>query len=544
MRIKKKQINERELSMIKIQEIIRLGLDGKSYRSIMQSCNVSIGVISKYLKIAKEKQITYEQIKNLTKKELFKILEIESVEDIKNLKKTPNFKYIHDELKNKHVTLFLLWQEYKDQNPDGYQYSRYCMLYNAWRKKLNISMRQIHKAGEKMFVDYAGSKVPIYDKTTGKKKYESAIFIACLGASNYTYVEATKNQKVANWISSHINSFEYFKGVPEIVVCDNLKSGIKDANFYEPDINTTYCELARYYGTTIIPTRVRKPKDKAKVENAVLVVNRWILARLRKRRFYNLNELNKEIAKLLEDLNTRTFKKLSGCRRDQYEIIDKPALKGLPKEPYELSIWKKAKVNIDYHIELEGHYYSVPFNYVQKQVEIRTTQRIVEIYYKNNRIASHLRDDRRNQYTTTVDHMPKSHREYSGWNKERFITWAQKIGPYTAEIIHIKLNSHEHVTQAFRGCLGILGLAKKFTNERLENACRRALRINTTSYKSIHNILKHNLDKQELQENSKVLNIKHNNIRGEEYYKTNNNPVSIKEVLECSFTQLETNCKN
>ena len=451
--------------------------------------------------------------RRITKEELFKLFGIESVESIKRLKGVPAFDEIHTELKNKHVTLYLLWEEYKEQNPEGYQYSRYCMLYKDWRKKLNISMRQIHKAGEKMFVDYAGSTVPIYDRKSERILYESAIFVSCLGASQYTFVEATKDQKLESWINSHVKSFEYFEGVPEIVVCDNLKSGVRKANFYEPDINLTYCELARHYRTTVIPARVRKPKDKAKVENAVLIVNRWILARLRKHKFFSLGQLNKAIAELLEILNAKPFKKLEGCRRSQYEKIDKPVLQPLPLERYELTFWKKAKVHIDYHIEVNEHYYSVPYDYRQKQVNIRSTQNVVEIFYKdNNRIASHKRDDSKGQFTTVDEHMPKNHREYKGWTKERFITWAQKIGPSTAEIVHNRLHSREHIVQSFRVCLGILGLAKKFNNDRLENACRRAISINTSSYKSINNILKNNLDKHQLQDQTKTLNIQHQKV--------------------------------
>lgn len=540
---RKKKVKNKELSMIKIQEIIRLGLQGQTYRTITQSCNVSIGVVSKYLNIAKDKQVTYDQIKDLSKDEMFKLFEITSAESINRLKPCPDFKTIHEELKKKNVTLFLLWEEYIEQNPDGYKYSRYCTLYNQWRGKLKISMRQAHKAGEKMFVDYAGSTVPIYDRTSGKILYESAIFVSCLGASQYTFAEATKDQKMENWINSHVRSFEYFDGVPEVVVCDNLKSGITKPNYYEPDINKTYCELAQHYGAVVIPARIRKPKDKAKVENAVQIVGRWILARLRNRKFYNLQELNKAISELLENLNNRPFKKLEGSRRSQYEDIDKPVLAPLPKDRYEFCFWKKAKVHIDYHVEVERHYYSVPYEYRQRKVDIRYTKTIVEIFYKNNRIASHLRDHSGSRFTTLDEHCPKNHQEYKGWSKERFITWAQKIGPSTAEIIHKRFNNCEHTIQAFRGCLGILGLAKKFTEVRLEAACRRALAINTSSYKSIENILKNKLDQQPLQDETKILDVPHENIRGKEYYQINTNPISAKEVLADLFPQLTSSSK-
>lgn len=476
---KSRRRKNKEMSMLKIHEILRLGLnEHRSYREIAQSCQVSIGAVSKYLNKTKDAQISYTQVKEIDESRIRQLLKIDAISILGKIKPIPDFVEMHQELKNKNVTLCLLWEEYKELFPEGYQYSRYCHHYHQWRKKLNVSMRQIHKAGEKMFVDYAGATVPIYSRKDGKILFNAAIFVACLGSSQYTYAEATKDQKLASWINSHVRSFKYFKGIPEIVVPDNLKNGVSKACYYEPELNPSYCEMAQHYNTTVIPARVRKPKDKAKVENAVQLVNRWILARLRKRQFFSLIELNRLIAELLEELNNRPFKKMPGTRRSQYELIDLPALSSLPEVPYRLHCWKKARVNIDYHIELEGHYYSVPYGLVGESVDVRYTDRTVEILRKNKRVASHQRNDTRAQFTTLTEHMPRSHQDYKGWTQERFMTWANRIGPSTAEVVYHVLNSRKHQSQSFRSCLGILSLAKKYTDIRLEDAARKALSIN------------------------------------------------------------------
>jgi len=440
----------------------------------------------------------------------------------------PDWEYIHGEMKKKGVTRQLLWQEYKEVHPDGYQSTQFCDLYARWRKKLKISLRQTHKAGEKTFVDYAGQTVPIIDRHTGKVR-EAQIFVAVLGASNYTYAEATWDQSLRSWTGSHVRSYEYFGGVSRLTVPDNLKSGVSKTCKYEPDINPTYHEMAVHYGTVIVPARPNRPKDKAKVEAGVLVVERWILAALRNRTFFSLGDLNAAIRELLEILNTKPFKKLEGTRKSCFEATEKKELLPLPISRHEYAEWKKVKSGIDYHVEVDGHYYSVPHQKRHKQLEARYTEEIVEIFYNNERIASHLRSHAKGRHTTVKEHMPQNHREYAEWSPSRLIKWAEKTGKHTAELIETIISVREHPVQAYRSCLGILRLGKTYSPERMEAACRRALIIKGYSYKSVNSILRNGLDKQRLRRNVPEAVIKHNNIRGREYFlKTNN-----KEAAQC-----------
>jgi transposase len=379
-------------------------------------------------------------------------------------------------------------------------------------------MRQEHRAGEKTFVDYAGQTVDIYDLQTNQMR-SAQIFVAVLGASNYTYAEATWSQTLPDWIGSHSRAFAFFGGVSRVVVPDNLKSGVSKACFYEPDINPTYLDMANHYGTAVIPARMRKAKDKAKVEVAVQVVERWILARLRNRQFFSLNQLNKAIAELLVELNSRSFKKLPGCRKQLFEALDRPALNPLPAHPYQFAEWKQATVNIDYHIEIDRHYYSVPYQLIKSKIDVRITQTTIECFYKNKRVASHIRSYLKGRHTTVKEHMPKSHQKWAQWSPQRFINWAARIGPHTATLIEIILKARAHPQQGFRSCLGILRLAKSYGDDRLEAACRRAVAIGGTSYKSVHSILKHNLDQKPLpHDDPNQTGIAHANIRGAAYY--------------------------
>jgi transposase len=378
-------------------------------------------------------------------------------------------------------------------------------------------MRHEHRAGEKMFVDYAGQPVSVIDRETGEI-HKAQIFVAVLGASNYTYAEATLSQQVEDWIGSHVRAFSFFGGVTEAIVPDNLKSGVSKVCRYEPDINPTYHDLANHYQTVVLPARVRKPRDKAKAEAGVLLVERWILARLRKHTFFSLAELNKVIGELLAILNTKPFKKLPGSRQSRFAELDKPALKPLPAAPYEVAYWKKAMVHLDYHVEVEGHYYSVPYTLVKKQLEIRYTRTTVECLYRNQRIASHLRNQVRGRHTTIKEHMPLKHQQYSEWNPERFTRWAAKIGPQTKVLTETLLVQRAHPQQAYRTLLGILRLGKAYGEQRLEAACDRALHINALSYRSIESILKNGLDQKPLQRQENSTPIQHGNIRGADYY--------------------------
>jgi len=413
----------------------------------------------------------------------------------------------------------LLWDEYKALYPDGYQYSQFCDLYRAYAKKLDISMRQIHHAGEKLFVDYCGQTVPVIDKSTGEV-HDCQIFVAVLGASNFTYAEATYTQGLPDWTSSHVRALEYIGGVPEILVPDNLLSGITKACRYEPGVNRTYQELTVHYGTVVIPARVRKPKDKAKVEAGVLLVQRWILAALRNRAFFSLRELNAAIRELLSKLNSRPFKKLPGSRMSRFLEIDKPALRPLPAVPFEYAEWKiKKRSGIDYHIEVDGHYYSVPYQLRNEYLDIRLTESIAEVFFHSKRVASHIRSYAKGRYTTIPEHMPKAHREYAEWTPERVIRWASETGKSTADLVTAILAKNLHPQQGFRAALGIITLAKKFGKERVEAACKRALAIGGISFRSVKSILETGMDKKPLPEPKTASPaITHSNIRGAEYY--------------------------
>jgi transposase len=432
--------------------------------------------------------------------------------------KRDNYLDNYRELRRKGVTLSLLWHEYKAAHPEGFQYSWFCDQYRAWAGKLDVVMRQEHRAGEKLFVDYAGQTVEVVDRHTGEVR-QAQIFVAVLGASNYTYAEATWTQQLPDWIGAHVRAFEFLGGTSEVVVPDNLRSGVSKAHRYEPDLNPTYAELARHYGVAVLPARARRPRDKAKAEVAVQMVERWILAVVRHRSFFSLAELNREIARLLERLNTRPFKKLPGSRRALFEQLDRPALRPLPAQPYVFAEWKKVRVNIDYHVEVDGHYYSVPYPLVRKQLEARFTARTVECFYKGQRVASHLRSPLKGRHTTVGEHMPASHRHYAEWTPQRLIRWAEKTGPATAAVIQTIIERRVHPQQGFRSCLGILRLGKGFGEERLEAACRRALRLGACSYKSIESILRQGLDRKALPEpQEQELSIEHTNLRGSQYY--------------------------
>ena len=427
---------------------------------------------------------------------------------------------VHDELRaNKHVTLQLIWQEYKQSNPDGYGYSRFCDLYHEWAGKLDVVLRQEHRAGEKLFVDYAGATVPIVDAKTGIV-HEASIFVAVLGASNYTYAEATWNQDLPSWIGSHVRALEFFQGSPALVVPDNLKNAVVRPCRYEPDLNPTYQEMAAHYGFAVIPARVRKPRDKAKVEGGVLLVERWILAALRKQRFFTLAALNQAIAELLDRLNQRPFRKLAGSRASRFEKLDRPALRPLPSEPYVFAQWKKARVHIDYHVDVENHYYSVPYVLLHHQVDIRYTALTVEIFHRGQRVASHARSYKPGLHTTVNEHRPKSHQRYLEWTPQRLVHWAATVGPSTAELVGRILEARPHPEQGFRSCLGILRLGARFGVQRLEAAAKRALNRNACSYQSIKSILHTGLDRQPEPEVPIPQRppLFHSNVRGTDYF--------------------------
>jgi transposase len=508
----------KELSMRKIREVLRLGLScNLGLREIARSCSISPGTASNYLDRADKAGLSYGQIEKMDDGELIGLLKSDTVSKDKGSRAQPDWSWVHQELKKKGVTLQLLWEEYKEIHPDGYQTSQFYEHYNRWKKKLDVTLRQNHKAGEKMFVDYAGQTVPVIDGYTGQIR-EAQLFVAVLGASNYTYAESTWSQGLSDWIGSHVRTFEYFMGVPRIVVPDNLKGGVTKSCRYEPDINPTYHDMAVHYGTVIIPARVRRPRDKAKVEAGVQVAERWILAALRNRTFFSLTELNKAIWEFLEKLNHRPFKKLEGSRRSWFETMERSALLPLPESCYVFAEWKKARVNIDYHVELNRHYYSVPYTLVREEVEVRYTTQTVEIFHRQKRLASHMRDDRPGTHTTLEEHMPKSHQKYLQWTPSRIIRWAATVGESTAKVVETIMNSRRHPEQGYRSCMGIMRLGKQYGNDRLEAACSRALAIRAYSYKSIRSVLEKGLDGQPLSPPEPQPPIDHKNIRGGNYF--------------------------
>ena len=509
----------KRLSMRKIKEVLRLKWGkGMSNRKIAASCGIGRPTVSEYLRRAGEAGVSWPLPVALDDARLERLLFPPPPDLPAQVRGIPDWLVVHQELKQKAVTLFLLWQEYRATHPEGYQYSWFCEHYRGWQGKLDVVMRQDHRAGEKLFVDYAGQTVPIIDRATGEIR-EAQIFVAVLGASNYTYAEATWTQGLPDWIGSHVRAFRFLGGVPELVVPDNLRSGVSRAHRYEPDTNPTYQDMASHYGVAVLPARVRKPRDKAKVESGVLVVERWILAALRHRPFFSLLELNAAISELLVKLNNRPFRKLPGCRREHFEQVDRPALQPLPAEPYVYAEWKKARVHIDYHIVVDGHYYSVPYALIKREVEVRITRNTIECFHRGNRVASHPRSHQKGRHTTVSAHMPESHRQAGEWSPERLMKWAARTGPATEKLIRTVMASRKHPQQAYRSCLGILRLGKAYGDERLESACRRALTLGSCRYKSIESILKHRLDEQPLEAQQELaLPDTHDNIRGPTYY--------------------------
>lgn len=514
---------KKKLSMRKTREILRLSWEcDLSKRKVGRSLKISHSTVLECLRRAEEAGLSWPLPEDLSDTALEGLLYPQLGNVLE--RPLPRFDEIYLELKRKGVTLQLLWEEYRENYPDGYRYSQFCELYRRWRGKLDLSMRQEYKAGEKMFVDYAGQTVPIVDKKTGAVS-QAQIFVACLAVSNYTFAEASISQALPCWISSHVRAFEYFGGVTEIIIPDNIKTGVTKADYYEPDINPSYHDLCLHHGCVVIPTRVRKPKDKAKVESAVQVVERWILARLRKRTFFSLEELNEAISELLEDLNNRKFKKLDTTRRELYEKVDKPALKPLPASRYQYAQWKRPKVFIDYCVEVDKHRYSVPYQLVGERVEVRYTATTIEVFFKGKRITDHLRSYVKGGYTIKDEHMPASHRAHKGWPPSRIINWAVKTGPYTGELAERIMAEKPHPEMGYRSCLGIIRLEKHYGRERLEAACKKACAMRAYSYKRVRSMLKSGMDKVQTipgvgEEPSKEPII-HSNLRGAEYYRSN-----------------------
>ena len=503
-----------------IKDILRLKLEAKlSHRQISRSLNIGVGTVSTYAKRAVELELSWPLPVSMSENDLEQLLFPAAKLNGKHGRVIPDCPLIHQELKRKGVTKQLLWEEYKQVHGDtGYQYSQYCGHYREWRSKQKRSMRQIHLAGEKLFVDYSGATVAIVNPDTGEIR-SAEIFVAILGASNYTFALASWTQRKADWIDAHVKAFGFFGGVPEIIVPDQLRSAVSKPDRYEPGINVSYQHMASHYKTAIIPARPIKPKDKAKAENAVLIVQRWILARLRHQTFFTLFDLNRTIKVLLDDLNRRPFKKLPGSRLSQFESLDKPALKALPLKHYEYLEFKLARVNIDYHIEFDKHYYSVPHHLVKTQIEVQASKDSIAIFFKGQQVARHARSLRQGGFTTDVHHMPEAHRKHQTWTPERLLSWAGRIGPSTQSLVMHLLEQKKVPEQAYRACLGLLSLARKYSSERLEAACLRAHHIKAPRLANVKSILESNMDQIPLPLNPQTPHTEsHHNVRGADYY--------------------------
>lgn len=512
---------EKALSMRKIREVLRLSAMGLAQHQIARSCSIVQSTVHKYLKLAEAANLAWPFPDDLNDRKLDELLFGQrAAPPSRRVHAPPDFASIHKELQDhKDLTLELLWQEYRKVEPGGYAYSRFCDLYREWSRARNVTLRQQHNPGEKMFVDYAGATIAIHNRESGEI-HPAAIFVAVLGFSSYTFAEVTWSQQLPCWIGSHIHAFEYFSGLPMLVVPDNTRTGVTKACRYEPDLNPTYNEMAAHYGVAVLPARPRKPRDKAKVESAVQLVQRWVAAALRKRTFFSLSEVNEAIAELLIRLNNKPFRKREGTRASLFAAFDKPALHPLPADRYEIGQWRKLKVDLDYHVPSDGHFYSVPYQLVAQPVDIRITAATVEIFHRGVRVASHARSFVAGQSTTLPEHRPKAHQQYLEWTPSRLLNWADAVGPHTGELFRQILANKPHPEMGYRSCLGLVRLGGKHTNPRLEAAAARALHFGAYSFSSVESILQHHLESQPLPEAAapQPAVIVHGNIRGAAYF--------------------------
>jgi transposase len=513
------------IAMRKIRDVLRLRAEGFSLRQLSAAIQVPHTTAADYLRRAAAAGVSWPLPEGLDDEVLETLLfgSVATGED-RSGRAAPDFPAVHLELRKERkrgVTLMLLWHEYKETHPTGYGYSQFAELYRRWRRHLDVVMRFEHKAGEKLFVDFPGQTLPIYDPKTGEIHTRAELFVAVLGASSYIYAELFASQELLYWVTGHVNCFEHLGGCPAIVVPDNLRAGVTRPHRYEPTVNATFLEMASHYDVAIIPARAYKPRDKAKAEAGVLMAERWILARLRKERFTSIAQANVAVKALCASLNRRPFKKLPGSRQELFETLDRPALRPLPATRYDFATWRTHKVAIDYHVEIraERHYYSVPYRLVGERVDVRLSAASVEVFFKSRRVASHLRAHRPG-YTTDPAHMPDSHRRHAHWTPERMSAWAHKSGPSVSELASEILSRRPHPEQGYRSVLGIIRLGERFGTERLEAACGRALFARSYSYRSVESILKKGLDAQPLPEPAPDLtHPDHENLRGPDYYR-------------------------
>lgn len=504
--------------MRQIRQALRLHFEARlSYAQIARAVGIGKATAGKFVLLARAAGVDWALAQTLSDDELEARLYRPAVPR-SSRQLEPDYAWIHQELKRPGVTLQLLWEEYQRGNDQAYKYTSFCVKYRAWAQGLKRSMRQVHIAGERLFVDYAGQTVPIVDVVTGEIS-RAQIFVAVLGASNYTYACATATQNSADWVGSIIGALEYIGGVPRLIVPDQPRALIARPDRYEPVVNRLVDEFCAHYDVAVLPARPAHPRDKPKVEVGVQVVERWILARLRNRRFFSLPELNAAILELLRDLNARAFKKLPGCRASAFESLDRPTLRPLPAARMPIARFKRARVNIDYHVELDDHYYSVPHRLVHAQLELRVTSTTVEILSGQRRVAAHALSAQRGGYTTVPEHMPASHRAHREWTPQRLIAWGERVGAACAAVVRWQMEHRPHPEQGYRACLGLQRMARQYGPERLEAACARAMSIRSPTYRSVSSILASGLDRQPaLQAPAQAELPMHENVRGPDYY--------------------------
>jgi transposase len=506
------------------REILRLSAQGISQRSIAKSCGCSRNTVARVLAQAQQSKIEWSGVNCLSDGELQNLLFPAQIQA--GLRKIPDCEYIHHEMARSGVTLSLLWNEYCAQchigNEIPLKYTQYCFYYRQFVLKTRATMHLSRKPGEQTEVDWAGQTAAVIDRDTGEI-IPAYIFVAVLPYSQYAYVEAFLRQDQECWIAAHVNAFQFFGGITRILTPDNLKTGVDQSSWYSPVINKTYHEMAEHYGTAVIPARVRKPKDKAAAEGTVGVISTWILAALRNQRYFSLLELNQAIRDKLDTFNSNPFQKKAGSRLSSFQEEEKHALQPLPVSPYELAFWKIAVVQFNYHVTVEKMHYSVPYEYIKHQVDVRITRQVIEVFLQNHRICSHPRlYGREGQYSTVTEHMPVDHQQYLQWNSERFISWAEKVGPHTVIVIKAILASHKIEQQGYRSCMALLKLADRYSVTRVEAACTRALSYTPSpSFKNISTILKSGQDKLQQPETGLPPNDesdKHGFTRGSDYY--------------------------
>ena len=505
--------------MRKLRDVLRLKYEaGLSHRAITQACAVGLGTVTGYLQRATAAGLSWPLPDDLDDAALEARLFGRPADPPAGDRVIPDWRELHHERKKPGVTLALLWTEYRTQHPSGYSYSQFCDRYRRWARTLKPSMRQVHHAGEKLFVDFSGQRPHVVDPTTGEEVVVE-LFVGVLGASGLIYAEATRSQDLPSWVGAHVRMLDYFQGSCAIWVPDNLKSGVTTAHRYEPEINRTYADLAHHYGAVVIPARVATPTDKPKVEVSVQIAQRWVLAALRHRTFFTLDELNAAIGERIDAINDRPMKVVGVSRRALFEQLDRVALKPLPTTRYELAEWKPCRVNIDYHVEVEHNFYSVPYQLVHAPVEARFTQTTVEVFDNGRRVASHVRLIGRGRFATQLDHMPRAHRAHAEWTPSRLIAWAAQTGPATGRVVAGMLEQRPHPEQSYRACLGLMRLGRVHGAERLEAACARAERLRSYRYRTVEHILINQQDRLPLEEPAPARPaLTHENVRGATYY--------------------------